>query len=194
MMFFEISNLAKWTGKSVTLKENTKIGTLYADPPYHVIRQDGRFLFRTENRLMSDSWTELYCLPSDVKDMCFIRHKQGDNITFFCACAQRVAAVNLHTGFVWSFSGAPTGMIIDIEPTGIAVDQEKQKLYVCDSANQCIQIISTDGVYQGCLVEYYEYGSGSLDLIRWYKQIQSLLIVHERDDTKYLSAIKLNGN
>ena len=189
---FDTSNLAKWTGKSVTLKKNLSIRTLYADPPYHVIRRDGPVLYRTATRLMADPWTELYYLPSDVQDMCFIRHKDIEDMIFFLAHYKAVSARKKDRRLLWSFSGAPTGMRSDIQPTNITVDQEKQKLYVCDSANLCIQIISTDGVYQGSLVKYYESGLGRPELIRWYKQIQSLLIVHEKDGAKYLSVIKLN--
>ena len=192
MMLFEISNLAKWTGKSVAIKGDVSIGTLYADPPYHVIRQDGRVLYRAETIQMSDPWTELYCLPSDLKEMCFIRHKDIEDMIFYLACYKAVCARKKDGSLLWSFSGAPTGMVRDIEPTSITVDREKQKLYVSDSANECIQIISTDGVYQGCLVKYYKSGLGRPYLIRWYKQIESLLIVHEKDDAKYLSVLKLN--
>ena len=124
--------------------------------------------------------------------MCFIRHKQGDDITFFCACVQRVDAIKLDKGLLWSFSGASTGMVRDIQPASITVNEKEQELYVCDSANSCIQIISTDGVYQGRLVKYNESGLGRPEIIRWNKQIESLLIVHGKDNTKYLSVLKIN--
>ena len=194
MKLFDTSNLAKWTGKSVTLKKNLSIGTLYADPPHHMIRRDGRVLYRTATRLMADPWTELYYLPPDVKDMCFIRHKDIEDMIFFLAHYKAVSARKKDRRLLWSFSGAPIGMVRDIEPMSITVDWEKQKLYVSDSANECIQIISTDGVYQGSLVKYYESGLGRPELIRWYKQIQSLLIVHEKNGAKYLSVLQLNVN
>ena len=189
---FDTSDLAKWTGKSVTLKENLSNSTLYADPPYHVIRQYGRVLYRTEISQMSDLWTELYYLLPDVTDMCFIRHKDIEDMIFFLAHYKAVSARKKDHRLLWSFSGAPTGMVRDIEPISITVDREKQKLYVSDSANECIQIISTDGVYQGSLVKYRESGLGRSELIRWHKQTESLLIVHEKDGAKYLSVVKLN--
>ena len=189
---FDTSDLAKWTGRSVTVKGDVNIGTLYADPLHHVIRQDGRALYLTETRMMSDPWTELYYLPSDVTDMCLIRNKDTGDMIFFLACSKAVSARKKDGLLLWSFSGASAGMEVDINPASITVDQEKQKLYVCDSANRCIQIISTDGVYLGSLVKYYESGLGTPDLIRWYRQVESLLIVHQKDITKYLSVLKLN--
>ena len=110
---------------------------------------------------------------------------------FFLAWYDAVSARKKDGRLLWSFSGAPSGMLRDIQPTSITVDQEKQKLYVCDGANECIQIISTDGVYQGSLVKYRESGLGRSELIKWHKQTESLLIVHEKDGAKYLSVVKL---
>ena len=85
-------------------------------------------------------------------------------------------------------------MGFDIRPTSITVPDYQQKLYVCDAANNCIQIISTDGVYQGCLLRCGQSGFGKPKIVRWCQNKMSFLIVHEKDNNKYLSVLKVNEN
>ena len=123
-----------------------------------------------------------FTLPDDRKDMCFIRNQCTEKLsmTFFVAQSREVSAWNQDGRLLWSFSGAPTGMELEIQPCSITVNQEEQRLYVCDEANCCIQIISTDGVYQGSLVKNGEYGLGTPTLSKWYKDTSSLLVVHAK--------------
>ena len=109
----------------------------------------------------------------------------------FLACPEEVSASDQAGRLLWSFGGTPSGKGRDIKPTSITVDQEEQKLYVCDSANQCIQIISTDGVYQGHLVKRGECGLGTPTLSRWCKDGTSLLVVHYKNDRHYASILKV---
>ena len=193
MKLFDASNLAKCTGR---IDVQDEVGFLLHDDPGHVICEIGDSLYRrqiADAKTMSHPWTRLCNLPQDRKDMCLMRDKDKDDMIFFLACPKAVSAWNQDDRLLWSFSGAPTGMGLDINPTSITVDQEEQKLYVCDLANRCIQIISTDGVYLGSLVKSGKYGLGRLKLLRWCTDTDSLLIVHRKAYDNHVSVVKVQS-
>ena len=213
MKLLEISNLAKCCE---TIDVRSEVGALYLDPPDHILRESigtssletkilgSQFSFTDVRK--HTSWLEyakinslsqarpfLFTLPGDRKDMCFIRNQCTEELsmTFFVAQSREVSAWNPDGRLLWSFSGAPTGMGLEIQPCSITVNQEEQRLYVCDEANRCIQIISTDGVYQGSLVKNGEYGLGTPTLSKWYKDTSSLLVVHAKKNRSYVSILKI---
>ena len=194
-MTFDASYLAKCTGM---IYVPDKVGFLFHDDPHHMIYETGGSLHRqqiTDAETKSLTWTHLFNLPPDTKDICFTRYKaQGRVIlTFFLACSKSVSARTQDGRLLWSFSGAFTGMVRDINPRSITVDEKEKNLYVCDSANKCIQIISTDGVYQGNLVEYGQYGLGTPARLKWHNDSDSLLIVHSVDNDNHMSVVKVQS-
>ena len=134
-----------------------------------------------------------YLQLKDRKDMCFLEDQDMEELsmTLFFACSDEVLALNHQGGFLWSFSGAPLGMVYGIKPTSITADQKRENLYVCDSANKCIQIISTDGVYQGCLVRRGEYELGIPTFLKWNKDTNSLLVVHTKQNGNHVSILTI---
>ena len=192
LKLFEVSNLAKSTG-SIDVKGEGR--SLFLDDPGHLIGEVNGSLRRqkiTDAETMSNNWAHLCHLPPQKRDLCFIRNK--NKMLLFMTCPEEVSARDQNGRVIWSFSGAPTGMGRDIRPTSITVDQEEQKLYVCDSANQCIQIISTNGVYQGRLVKRGEYGLGTPTISRWCKDGSFLLIFIYKNDRHYASILKIKSH
>ena len=192
MKFLEVSNLAKCCE---SINAISKVAKLYLDPPDRVLFETINTNFLQYAKIDAFSWAKRFAfrLPEDRKDMCFIKDKDAEDpsMRFFLACTEEVSAWNQDGHLLWSFSGAPTGIERDIKPTSITVNEKEQKLYVCDSENRCIKIISTDGVYQGSLVKYDEYGLGFDRLLRWCADTDSLLIVHWKEFTNHVCFLKV---
>ena len=177
-----------------TINVGSKVTKLYLDFPDRVFFEttDCVFLGYAKIDALSRAIQFLFRLPEERKDMCFTKDKDAEDpsMRFFFACTEEVSAYDQRGGFLWSFSGTPAGMLRDINPTSITVNKEEEKLYVCDSANRCIQVISTNGVYQGILVKYDEYGLGSPKLLRWCTDTDSVLIVYGKDCDNHVCILK----
>ena len=59
---------------------------------------------------------------------------------------------------------------------GVATDR-RGHIFVCDGANECIQLFSTDGRYLGEV--FRKQGRGRPDLIRWFEYVSRLVVTYE---------------
>ena len=90
-------------------------------------------------------------LGQRIKDMCVTKGEDGKDILIclYESCGGIFAGdTNTH---LWSIHGGVGGKKM-IECVSVTTDN-RGHLFVCNTANQCIQVFSTDGVYLGCLVE-----------------------------------------
>ena len=87
-------------------------------------------------------------------------------------------AQNRDGKLLWRIQGAVGGKDM-IQCVSVTTD-DCGHLFVCDMANQCIQMFSTDGLYLGCLVKKGEHGIGEPKHVRWCKKTSSLIVVHQK--------------
>ena len=90
----------------------------------------------------------------------------------------------------WKAKGRLPGMQKSMIARGIDTDG-RGHLFVCDIANQCIQIFSLDGDYLGVLLRYGEQDLGIPFRIRWCRVVSSAVILHHRNDGCFISVFSL---
>ena len=81
----------------------------------------------------------------------------------------------------------PDGMNHPMNPSGITTDRNGH-LFICDMANNCIQIFYTDGTYICALDCNNKMELGNPDRVAWSK-IESALVVTHRVKGKYLISV-----
>ena len=92
---------------------------------------------------------------------------------------------------LWSMSKfKPDGMRYPMYPSGITTDGHGH-LFICDGANQCIQIFDTDGTYL-CPVDC----NGKLELgtpqqIDWSQTDSALVVTHIVNNKCFISVLKI---
>ena len=105
----------------------------------------------------------------------------------------QLCAYNMHTGeMVWTVQGKLPGTDKDI--CGVAVTSDGNgHLFVCDTNNNCVQMFSADGSYQGRLEIADQERPGELKTIRWCSSSSSLIVIHKRDGQQHdnISSVKL---
>ena len=64
------------------------------------------------------------------------------------------------------------------------------RIFVADATNNCIQMFSTsDGQYLGCFMKQGDQGLGAVYRLRWCEAMPSLVVVHWKDSTTFISEI-----
>ena len=108
--------------------------------------------------------------------MCFIKENKRETVICLYSGLSGIYARNWYKQLLWSVEGAVDGKT-EIRCVSVATDG-RGHLFVCDEANECIQLFSTDGLYIGCLVRQGEHGLGEPRLVRWCKKSSSLIVAH----------------
>ena len=75
----------------------------------------------------------------------------------------------------------PDGMEFVMEPSGITADG-RGHLFICDTANNCIQIFDTDGTYLCPVNCNGEVKLGTPDRVAWSKTESALVVAHSVTD------------
>ena len=113
-----------------------------------------------------------------LKDMCLVTKKEGEVLICLFDGADGIYATNWSNQLLWGVEGTVGGKK-EIKCVSVATDGAGN-LFVCDGANTCIQLFSTDGLYIGCLVRQGEHGLGEPRLVRWCKKSSSLIVAHSK--------------
>ena len=89
---------------------------------------------------------------------------------------------------LWNFK--PDGMKSIMKPSGITTDGHGH-LFICDAANQCIQIFDTDGTYL-CPVDCNgKLELGTPECIDWSETESALVVTHTGYKKCFISVLKV---
>ena len=88
----------------------------------------------------------------------------------------------------WKVKGRLPGMQKSMIARGIDTDG-RGHLFVCDTANQCIQMFSLNGDYLGVLLRSGEQDLGTPFRIRWCRRTSSVVVLHHRNDRCCMSVL-----
>ena len=112
----------------------------------------------------------------------------GDQLIIKSFGSPGICAWHLFTGKIrWQVKGRLAGMRNWMTTRGIDTDG-RGHLFVCDTANQCIQLFSLNGDYLGVLLRSGEQYLGTPFGIRWCCMTGSAIVLHHRNqDRCYLS-------
>ena len=115
---------------------------------------------------------------AQLKDMCLVTKNEGEVLICLFDGADGIYARNWSNQLLWSVEGAMGGKK-EMKCVSVATDGTGH-LFVCDEANECIQLFSTDGLYIGCLVRQGEHWLGEPRLVRWCNKSSSLIVAHSK--------------
>ena len=88
-----------------------------------------------------------------------------------------VSAYRLYTGELqWNDMGKMPGTEKVMNACGVATDR-RGHIFVCDSANECIQFFSPDGRYLG--EAFRKQGRGRPHHIRWFEHVSRPVVTYE---------------
>ena len=128
-------------------------------------------------------------MHSHVSEMCYAKMDNKDLLA--AANGYGIYAYNTNTGELdWSVSGEVKGMKEEIYPDGVTSDGQGH-LFLSDARRASIHVFSTDGEYIVRLIKAGEQGFGVPGCIRWCVNTLSLIATHFRDNTWFISFIKL---
>ena len=95
---------------------------------------------------------------------------------------------------LWSFSKfEPDGMKSKMKPSSITTDGHGH-LFICDMANNCIQIFYTDGTYICPLDCNGKLELGTPERIDWSKTESALIVTHRLKGKYLISVLKVQIN
>ena len=122
-----------------------------------------------------------------MQDMCFVTHGEKDLLVTthnYGGVHAYVAGTNELEWRVSNTGGRhqPGG----INAVGITSNGRGQ-LFICDVANGCIQMFSTDGTFLGTVLKSGDQMLGNPLKIRWCNKTRSLLVAHNREKKKQCS-------
>ena len=134
---------------------------------------------------------------AQIREMLFVGENKKEIVISLYHGLSGIYARNLANILLWNIEGAIDGQK-EIRCVSVTTDG-RGHLFVCDEANKCIQLFSTDGLYICRLIGRGEHGLGEPFLVRWCKKTSSLIIAHSktiqgaytRRDYMYISVIKL---
>ena len=117
--------------------------------------------------------------PREYDDICFAY--EGTVKIFSVGCnhyVKFVSAYNVNAKTLWSLRDfQPDGMKHEMNPSGITTDG-RGHLFICDTANECIQIFDTDGTYL-CPVDCNgKLKLGPPERIDWSETESALVVTH----------------
>ena len=111
-----------------------------------------------------------------IYDLSYLTHQNKDLIITTNG-ESGVSAYRLYTGELqWNYMGTMPGTDKVMNACGVATDR-RGHIFVCDSANKCIQLFSPDGRYLG--EAFRKQGRGRPDQIRWFEHVSRLVVTYE---------------
>ena len=113
-----------------------------------------------------------------VWDMCCVQHRQKQLLITTRGFDGGVYGYNTGTGELeWRMKCRLPGVQKEISPRGVTTDG-RSNLYVCDDSNECIQLFSVDGVYNGAIMKDVKPSLGEPCRIRWCFRTSSMVVAH----------------
>ena len=125
-----------------------------------------------------------------IQDMCFVTHGEKDLLVTTHNQGGVHAYIAGTDELEWRVSNTggrhqPGGMkAVGITSNGCG------QLFICDAANCCIQMFSTNGTFLGTVLKSGDQMLGNPLKIRWCNKTRSLLVAHNREK-KRLSDISI---
>ena len=110
--------------------------------------------------------------------MLFVEENKEEIVICLYHGLRGIYARSLANQLLWNIEGAIDRQQ-EIRCVSVATDG-RGHLFVCDEANKCIQLFSTDGLYICRLIGRGEHGLGEPFLVRWCKKTSSLIIAHSK--------------
>ncbi len=91
----------------------------------------------------------------------------------------------------WPVNGQLIGFNRNMSIREVSADG-KGHLFVCDTANACVHVFSTDGAYVDSLAREGECNLGEPWRIRWSKSLSQLILIHRNGEKCRVSLISVD--
>ena len=118
----------------------------------------------------------------ELQDMISCGTLRGDDLIIASLGSGGICGSHKTSGKIrWRLKGRLPGMQNLMTARGIDTDG-RGHLFVCDTANQCIQMFSLNGDYLGVLLRSGEQDLGTPFRIRWCRQTSSAVVLHHRNN------------
>ena len=122
--------------------------------------------------------------------MCCVQHRQKQLLITTRGFDGGVYGYNTGTGELeWRMKCKLPGVQKEISPRGVTTDG-RSNLYVCDDSNECIQLFSVDGVYNGAILKDAKPSLGEPIRIRWCFRTSSMVVAHLTNEFCRISKIQ----
>ena len=89
----------------------------------------------------------------------------------------------------WSMESILPGMEKNMIPAAIVTDGHGH-LFILDRGNDCVHMMSVDGLYFGVIVRGLVQGMGELKEISWSEKTSSLIVAHLKSETWILTNVR----
>ena len=122
---------------------------------------------RTNIRSRNDFLQDLCCVMHGEKELLVTTHSYG-GIQAYLAGTDELE---------WRVGGRQPGMESRMNAMGITANGQGQ-LFFCDTSNNCVQMLSTEGIFLGTVLCRGEQGLGIPVRIRWCSKTRSSVIAH----------------
>ena len=111
--------------------------------------------------------------------MCCVRHEEKQLLI----TTHNIGGVHAYFAgtddLKWCVGGYQPGMDRYIDAVGITANEQGQ-LFVCDKANGCVQVLSTEGTFLATVLRNGEQRLGIPNRIRWCQKTKSLVITSKK--------------
>ena len=196
--FFDVPDLYKCTF-SVT-EDKYKPGKMCTGSPKELLYEDLAYLGTLEKLecsklpLLREQYIQL-TESKKVRDLCYVKDENNKAIMvcLYDVCHEIFAQELENGGLIWKLQGAIGGKLV-LKLVSITTDN-RGHIFACDTANECIQLFSTTGIYVGCFVAKGQHGIKMPKLARWCNKSSSLIVIHSEyinrnKDHYYISVLK----
>ena len=113
-----------------------------------------------------------------IGDMCLITHGKKDLLVTTHSHAGVHAYIAGTDELVWHVSSTINGYLPgSMNAVGVTTNGRGQ-LFVCDTNNSCIQMLSRNGTFLGSVLSSGDRGLGNPMRVRWCRKRESLVVAH----------------
>ena len=131
-----------------------------------------------------------------IYDICCVKYRFNTNLIITANGERGITAYTMANTFVktgcleWKHEGVIPGTELEMNACAVAADSHG-RVFVCDSANRCIQLFSIDGKYLGEVL--WSEIRGTPSAIRWYNDLSCLAITSYdfENDTRCILIVKV---
>ena len=93
----------------------------------------------------------------------------------------------------WILKGMLPGMSKNLTANAVTTDG-RGHLFVCDTVNACVHMLSVDGAYLGMPLKAGEQDIGRPLRIRWLENSLCVVVVHIKDRRHHISVVRVEGD
>ena len=129
-----------------------------------------------------------------VWDMCFVRGR-GDKELLITTRGPEGGIYGYDTDtdkLDWIVKGTLPGVSKNVTADAVTTDGHGH-LFVCDTSNACVHMLSVNGSYLGTPLKAGEQDFGGPWRIRWLENSSSLVVVHIKDLRHHISVVRVDG-